>query len=423
MLQKSIGYCMPVAVLFLITWILSATSVLATPVFEDFAALGNIGNQGTSYIVNPDLTLEARTSLEDGSLSGSGDSLTGGDEGTVFIGELSKQNADENVFNCPALVDENCGAGAQNNENPDPGGSQGISGEGGDKDESLIFDFTSSDTTADSIIMGLIGLNCLDGTTGTKCDKNDIISLTIEFSDAAAQIIASVNGDISATPDGLGSLDFAVLTLNGTKVDRFAIRVLEGHFGVTGIEYELVGALDDDGDGVTNDLDLCPGTPPGEEVDTDGCSASQLCDVLVPTIVGTEGRDVIYGTEGPDVIFGLGGNDVIYGEGGDDVICGGSGDDQLLDGGSGNDTVFGESGNDTLDGGAGDDTLDGGSGDDRLLGRRGDDTLNGGTGDDQLVGDQGSDTLDGGADTDACDGGRDRDTDTAVNCETETNIP
>ena len=29
--------------------------------------------------------------------------------------------------------------------------------------------------------------------------------------------------------------------------------------------------LDDDGDGVTNDLDLCPGTPGGTMVDEDGC--------------------------------------------------------------------------------------------------------------------------------------------------------
>jgi hypothetical protein len=32
---------------------------------------------------------------------------------------------------------------------------------------------------------------------------------------------------------------------------------------------------DSDGDGVTNDADLCPDTPSGETVDSDGCSASQ----------------------------------------------------------------------------------------------------------------------------------------------------
>ena len=36
--------------------------------------------------------------------------------------------------------------------------------------------------------------------------------------------------------------------------------------------------LDDDNDGVTNDLDLCPGTPLGAVLDADGCAASQLDD-------------------------------------------------------------------------------------------------------------------------------------------------
>lgn len=33
---------------------------------------------------------------------------------------------------------------------------------------------------------------------------------------------------------------------------------------------------DDDGDGVSNDIDQCPGTPAGEPVDAAGCSESQL---------------------------------------------------------------------------------------------------------------------------------------------------
>ena len=35
---------------------------------------------------------------------------------------------------------------------------------------------------------------------------------------------------------------------------------------------------DDDADGVLNDVDLCPLTPPGETVDSDGCSQSQIDD-------------------------------------------------------------------------------------------------------------------------------------------------
>jgi OmpA-OmpF porin, OOP family len=41
----------------------------------------------------------------------------------------------------------------------------------------------------------------------------------------------------------------------------------------TGTSVDSVGCpLDDDGDGVTNDLDKCPGTPPGTKVDANGCA-------------------------------------------------------------------------------------------------------------------------------------------------------
>ncbi|NOQ92172.1 MAG: hypothetical protein GQ552_05575, partial [Flavobacteriaceae bacterium] len=39
-----------------------------------------------------------------------------------------------------------------------------------------------------------------------------------------------------------------------------------------------VSQKDDDGDGVMNDMDLCPNTPEGETVDTDGCTESQKDD-------------------------------------------------------------------------------------------------------------------------------------------------
>ncbi|WP_179131053.1 putative Ig domain-containing protein [Candidatus Entotheonella palauensis] len=98
-----------------------------------------------------------------------------------------------------------------------------------------------------------------------------------------------------------------------------------------------------------------------------------LCLGLVPTIVGTEGDDVISGTSGNDIIAGLGGNDIIRGRSGNDHICGGPGTDELL----------GDRGTDLLDGGAGDDLLRGGSGDD---------SLDGGSGNDNCRGDSGTDT-------------------------------
>lgn len=82
----------------------------------------------------------------------------------------------------------------------------------------------------------------------------------------------------------------------------------------------------------------------------------ELCDGLPPTMLGTDGDDVIVGTPGSDVIHGLGGRDTIKGLGGDDVICGGAGPDRLL-GGAGDDVLIGGPGSDRLRGGAGTDKV------------------------------------------------------------------
>lgn len=125
------------------------------------------------------------------------------------------------------------------------------------------------------------------------------------------------------------------------------------------------------------------------------------CDGLTPTLVGTEGRDLIRGTDGDDVILGLGGRDIIDGLGGDDILCGGDGDD-LLHGREGEDTLVGQAGDDHLRGGDDADQVAGGPGDDRTIGNKGDDALFGGTGDDQVSGDQGVDVADGGHGIDHC---------------------
>ena len=49
-------------------------------------------------------------------------------------------------------------------------------------------------------------------------------------------------------------------------------------FATQSFTIAVAAAADDDNDGVSNDLDLCPNTPAGEPVDADGCSASQLDD-------------------------------------------------------------------------------------------------------------------------------------------------
>jgi len=81
------------------------------------------------------------------------------------------------------------------------------------------------------------------------------------------------------------------------------------------------------------------------------------CNGLEPTIVGTDGDDVLIGTNGPDVIMGMGGNDIIYGMGDVDSLCGGHGDD-LIDGG--------EPGAGNYENNAGADFISGGQGHDEL---------------------------------------------------------
>lgn len=126
----------------------------------------------------------------------------------------------------------------------------------------------------------------------------------------------------------------------------------------------------------------------------------------LPTLVGTEGPDVINGAAGNDVIDGLGGADRIDGGSGNDVLRGGMGDDEL-NGSFGNDQLFGGPGNDRLTDNAGtSNNLDGGTGNDWLSVENytvGNFRLSGGDGDDYIqlsIGAAGSCVIDAGAGSD-----------------------
>ncbi len=71
------------------------------------------------------------------------------------------------------------------------------------------------------------------------------------------------------------------------------------------------------------------------------------CDGKLPTILGTNGNDVLTGTAGDDVIVGMAGDDTIKGMGGNDTICGKNGNDTLI-GGSGDDVLLGGPGTDRV---------------------------------------------------------------------------
>ena len=108
---------------------------------------------------------------------------------------------------------------------------------------------------------------------------------------------------------------------------------------------------------------------------------TELCQGLVPTILGTAGDDVIEGTAGADVVHALDGNDIVEGKKGADVICGGAGHD-ILFGNGGSDTVVGNKGHDLILGQGGSDLLKGNAGDDALDGGTGANTCKGGPGSD-----------------------------------------
>ena len=152
-----------------------------------------------------------------------------------------------------------------------------------------------------------------------------------------------------------GSLDHAMATPELTaKVTDVA------HWNINSVESS---AYQYTGDPALYDVD------PYRSSDHDpllvGIDLDERCNGLVPTILGTDGNDVLRGTNGRDVVVARGGDDVVTGANGDDVLCGNLGADRLA----------GDNGADVLLGGAGADTLDGGNGDDRLLGGTGADEL------------------------------------------------
>ncbi len=142
-------------------------------------------------------------------------------------------------------------------------------------------------------------------------------------------------------------------------------------------------------------------------------SVTPTCHGMPATIVGTNGRDILFGTEGPDVIVGRAGADSIHGGGGDDTICAGSGIYDFVRGGSGDDYVTHIAENPSikvrLHGGLGNDilvststqsdplaygaTLYGDDGDDVLRSRTSSDALVGGNGSDQTRGGRGEDLV------------------------------
>ena len=170
--------------------------------------------------------------------------------------------------------------------------------------------------------------------------------------------------------------------------------------------------------------------------DTQGAAGSDVFDIAIVPMFGTEGDDNLLGTASGERIFGLSGNDTLDGAGGADTLVGGAGNDTYIVyntgdtiiefAGEGTDTVqspfdyalganlenlaltgiaaingigneldnvlTGNSANNNLSAGAGSDTLLGGGGNDTLIGGLGNDTLDGGAGNDSMSGGAGDDS-------------------------------
>ena len=210
-----------IAVLFLIV---GAAPAMATII--NWSDPIDHGNKGDSLVANSVLTISAKTGLV-----GAVDPLFAGTAGTVYWGNLGSLDT--------GSMDAWYGLGVQNAGGTDmagnptlPSGSKGISGEGGDADEALIFAFANpAGVSASSVKLNLIGLNTADASV------NDIVTLYLEFapvvnpSDKTFTFISFGSSDTYL-------LDFSTLVgITNQTFGSFAVRATEGDFGVGSIEY------------------------------------------------------------------------------------------------------------------------------------------------------------------------------------------
>ncbi len=107
-----------------------------------------------------------------------------------------------------------------------------------------------------------------DGVTGvsTPAPRTQYSAMLPPLKTKDAILVAATDGR-HAVYDGNGNMT------NPSDSTDFAVGDTVGGM----LRFLAFGAAGDaDGDGVSDPLDLCPGTPAGETVDADGCSASQL---------------------------------------------------------------------------------------------------------------------------------------------------
>ena len=209
--------------------LLYSVPVWGVTVTLDFTQ-GSSSNLGLSYAPDAYLTITARSGL-----ALADDPLFVADHvGTVYKGVLGNLGVPGKEVSYSGLGVQDAG-GTDRHGNPTaPSGSKGISGDGGNQNEALIFAFANPPgVVAGSVRLNLVGLN-------TDGKASDHIGLYLEFipkESPSDTILTSIS--FFTTPTCL--LDFGVLAgVAGHTFGSFAVVATTGHFGVARIEYAPV---------------------------------------------------------------------------------------------------------------------------------------------------------------------------------------
>ena len=228
---------------YLVLTIAIAVSLSATPVALNFGSIpGSVtpGNQGTSLVpfplLDPSLTVTAKsgiTSTTNGTTPN--EVIFSAFTGTVFWDDLGDLKGD---VSCGGMGASCIGLGVQDSTAM---GSKGISGDGGDQDEALIFSFGGgAPVPLNSIILTMLGL------TASGMDQ-DYVWLFVEYDPSngtPSDVVHALN--ISDAIMAGEIVNFSTIgALNSSmSISKLAVYVQGGHAGVGGLQYDRL--LSDD---------------------------------------------------------------------------------------------------------------------------------------------------------------------------------
>lgn len=199
--------------------LVGAAPAMAITIDWSTGGSGNVGTSLTSGI----LTVTAKTGLT------TEDPLFAGTAGTVYYGPHIDL-AGKNDYN---------GLGVQTTG--EKGGSTGISGNGGDADEALVFSFDNPPgVVASSVQLTLAGLDGIVVKNNGDYKSGDTVSLYLEF----IPIESNSDSYFAAIDFGVSDtflLDFSTLAgITDQTFGSFAVAATTGHFIVSSISFDEV---------------------------------------------------------------------------------------------------------------------------------------------------------------------------------------